>query len=155
MQVEKVDNISYRDFIEQFYIPGKPVIFKNASKAWKARGLFTPSFFRQRFADRETIVEDKPWKMSELLDKIEHSSAEDPAPYPIKFDVDTQIPELKEYLTPLGLNYAKPNWFQSKLFPSIVIGSNTELFLGSPGGKLTTLHIDYYHTNAWVTQLYG
>jgi hypothetical protein len=155
MQVEKVDNITYREFLKRFYIPGIPVVFRNASKAWKARGLFKPAFLRERFADRKTTVAGNAYSMGELLDKIEKSTPENPAPYPIKFDIDSQLPELKEYIKPLGLGYARPNWFQSRLFPSVVIGSSTELFLGSPGGKLTTLHIDYYHTNAWVTQLHG
>jgi histone arginine demethylase JMJD6 len=155
MQVEKVDNITYRDFVKHFYTPGIPVIFKNASKAWKARGIFNPSFFREKFADRKTNVLQQSYTMNQLLDKIETSSPDDPAPYPIKFDIESTLPELKEYLTPLGLGYARPNWFQSKLFPKSVIGSSTELFLGSAGGQLTTLHIDYYHTNAWITQLYG
>jgi histone arginine demethylase JMJD6 len=155
MQVQKVDDISYREFQNEFYKPGIPVVFRNASKAWKARGLFKPDFFRERFAARQTTVLEKTWSMGELLDKIEHSSPEDPAPYPIKFDINSQLPEINEFIKPLGLKYAKPNWFLSKLFPSVVIGSSTELFLGGPGGKLTTLHIDYYHTNAWVTQLYG
>jgi len=34
-------------------------------------------------------------------------------------------------------------------------GGATELFIGGPGGKFPYLHLDYYHLNAWITQLYG
>ena len=51
-EVQKVGDISYKDFIENFYKPGIPVVFKNASKVWKANGLFKPDFFRKNFGDR-------------------------------------------------------------------------------------------------------
>ncbi|HLK28590.1 MAG TPA: cupin-like domain-containing protein [Puia sp.] len=155
MQVQKVENISYKDFMNEFYKPGIPVVFKDASKVWKARGLFTPKYFRDNFSERKTVVNEKEYTMGELLDLIENSSSERPAPYPCKFDIPSKLPELLPLITPLGMNYAVPNWFQSMMFPSVVIGSQTELFLGSPGGKFPVAHIDYFHTNAWVTQLYG
>lgn len=34
-------------------------------------------------------------------------------------------------------------------------GGATELFIGGPGGQFPYMHIDYYHLNAWITQLYG
>lgn len=155
MDVQKVGDITYKEFMQEFYKPGIPVVFKNASKVWKANGLFTPDYFRQNFAERKTVVKEKEYTMGELLGFIENSSSEQPAPYPIKFDIPSTIPELLPLISPLGMRYAVPNWFQSKMFPSVVIGSQTELFLGSPGGKFPVAHIDYYHTNAWVTQLYG
>ncbi len=53
------------------------------------------------------------------------------------------------------MNYAEPNWFESKAFPRKVFGSSIELFFGGPGGKFPIAHIDLFHTNAWITQLYG
>jgi histone arginine demethylase JMJD6 len=155
MDVQKIDNIPYKEFMNEFYKPGVPVVFKNASKVWKANGLFTPDYFRKNFADRKTEVQEKEYTMKELLDLVENSTAEKPAPYPIKFDIPSKIPELLPLINPLGMHYAVPNWFESKMFPSVLIGSQTELFLGGPGGKLPVTHIDYFHTNAWVTQLYG
>jgi hypothetical protein len=91
----------------------------------------------------------------EILKWIENSTPENPAPYPIKFDIPEQLPELINLITPLGMNYAKPNWFESKAFPRKVFGSSIELFFGGPGGKFPIAHIDLFHTNAWITQLYG
>jgi hypothetical protein len=53
------------------------------------------------------------------------------------------------------MHYAEPNWFESKAFPGKVYGSSIELFFGGPGGKFPVAHIDLFHTNAWITQLYG
>ncbi len=155
MEVQKVGDITHKEFMEQFYNPGKPVVFKNASKAWKARDLFTPDYFRKNFGERRTKVNGKEYTMAELLDMIENATEAKPAPYPIIFDVVTKLPEIMPLISPLSMNYAVPNWFESKAFPIKITGSATELFLGSPGGKYPTLHLDFYHTNAWVTQLYG
>jgi histone arginine demethylase JMJD6 len=155
MEVQKVGDISYDEFIKEFYLPGIPVVFKNASKVWKANGLFTPDYFRKNFGERKTVVKGKDYTMSELLDSVESSSVENPAPYPIKYNIQDVLPEIVPLITPQGMKYAEPNYFQSKFFPSVVIGSATELFLGGPGGKFPVVHLDYYHTNAWVTQLYG
>ncbi len=154
MDVQKVENISYNEFVNEFYKPGIPVVFKHASKVWKANGLFTPEYFRKNFADKKTIVNEKEYTMKQLLDMVESSTTDKPAPYPIKFDIPSTLPELEPLISPLGMHYAVPNWFQSKMFPSVLIGSQTELFLGGPGGRIIA-HIDYFHTNAWITQLYG
>jgi histone arginine demethylase JMJD6 len=155
MEVKKVGDISQKEFFNQFYKPGIPVVFKNASKVWKANGLFNPDYFRKNFGGRRTVVNGKEYTMTELLDLIETSSPENPAPYPCKFDIPSQLPEILPLIRPLGMNYAVPNWFESRLFPSQTYGNGTELFLGGPGGKFPVAHIDFFHTNAWITQLYG
>jgi histone arginine demethylase JMJD6 len=155
MQVQKVGDISHKEFIKDFYKPGIPVIFKTASKAWKANGLFTPDYFRKNFGERRTVVNDQEYSVREILDLVENSSADFPAPYPCKFDIPSQLPELLSLISPLGMHYAEPNWFESKAFPGKIYGSAIELFFGGPGGKFPVAHIDLFHTNAWITQLYG
>jgi hypothetical protein len=74
MEVQKVGDIPYADFMQRFYQPGIPVVFKNASKAWKAHGLFKPNYFREHFADRRTSVNDRIYSVREILDLVENSS---------------------------------------------------------------------------------
>lgn len=155
MEIQKVDDIGYEQFIKEFYEPGVAVVLKNASKVWKANGLFTPEYFRKNFGDRTTKVDGKDYTMQEFLNLIENSTKENPAPYPCKYNILTQLPELLQLIFPLGMNYAVPNWFESWIFPKIISGSSVELFLGGPGGKFPYAHIDFYHTDAWITQLYG
>jgi histone arginine demethylase JMJD6 len=155
MQVQKVGEISHGEFMKQFYKPGVPVVLKTASRAWKANGLFTPDYFRKNFADRRTTVNEKECSVREILDLIENSTADHPAPYPCKFDIPSQLPEIMPLISPLGMHYAEPNWFESKAFPGKIYGSAIELFFGGPGGKFPVAHIDLFHTNAWITQLYG
>jgi histone arginine demethylase JMJD6 len=155
MEVQKVGDISYEEFMDGFYKPGIPVIFKNASKVWKANGLFSPNWFRENYGDRVTDVKGQNYSMRDIMNMVETSSEDKPAPYPIIFHIPTVLPELIPLLTPLHLNYALPNWFDRKWFKTGHWGGVTELFIGGPGGKFPYLHLDYYHLNAWITQLYG
>ncbi|HVM88244.1 MAG TPA: hypothetical protein VMT76_08635 [Puia sp.] len=54
------------------------------------------------------MVKDKEYSMTELLDMIEKSSSENPAPYPCIFDIPTQLPRLIPFLTQLEMKYAYP-----------------------------------------------
>jgi histone arginine demethylase JMJD6 len=154
-EVQKVDDISYQEFMDNFYNPGIPVVFKNASKVWKANGLFTPDWFRKNYGDRTIEKGDRTYSMSEIMELVEKSTESNPAPYPFIFNIPEKLPEILPLIDPLNLNYARPNWMESKWFKRGYWGSATEVFIGGPGGKFPYLHLDYYHLNAWVTQLYG
>ena len=155
MTIQKVDDISHQEFMTHFYEPGVPVVFKNAAKVWKAKELFTPDWFREHYGDRKTEKNGINYTMREIMDLAEQSSETNPAPYPLKFNIPEQLPELVPLIEPLNLNYALPNWLESKWFNRGYWGSATELFIGGPGGRFPYLHLDYYHLNAWITQLYG
>ena len=155
MEITRRDDITYEEFIEEHYKPGIPLVFTRAAKVWKANGLFSPDWFRENYPDRETDVRGTRYKMKEVMDLVEKSTTENPAPYPIIFDIPKSIPELMPLLDPLDLNYASPNWLKNKMFQLGKWGGATELFIGGPGGRFPYLHLDYYHLNAWITQLYG
>jgi histone arginine demethylase JMJD6 len=46
MDIIRRDNITYKEFMEEHYKPGIPLVFTNAAKVWKANGLFSPDWFR-------------------------------------------------------------------------------------------------------------
>jgi histone arginine demethylase JMJD6 len=153
--VEKVGDISYGEFMERFYNPGVPVVFRNASKVWKANGLFTPDWFKENFGDRTTEKNGNIYTMRQVMEMVENSTEDAPAPYPFLFDIPTDIPELIPLVSPLNLNYAKPNWLESKWFKRGHWGNATEVFIGGRGGRFPYVHLDYFHLNAWINQLYG
>jgi len=155
MTIQRVGDISHREFMQQFYEPGIPVIFTDAAKVWGAKDLFTPDWFVEHYGDRSTEVRGTTYTMREVFNLLDKSTEDNPAPYPCIFNIPRELPELLPLLQPLDLNYAKPNWFKNKLFSVGSWGSQLELFVGGPGGKFPYLHLDYYHLNAWITQLYG
>jgi len=120
MEVQRKSNISYKEFMEEHHNPGIPVIFTDATKVWKANGLLTPDWFRKNYPDKESDVMDKqtgkPYTMAQVMDLVENSTVEKPAPYPLTFNITHEIPEMMDLLAPLNLNYAKPNWLENKLF---------------------------------------
>lgn len=155
MDIQRVGDISHAEFMRDFYNPGIPVIFQQAAKAWQANGLFTPAWFAEHFGERTTHVKGREYTMREVVSLLENSTPDSPAPYPCIFDIPGALPEILPLLQPLDLNYARPNWLRNKLFSVGKWGGATELFVGGPGGRFPYMHIDYYHLNAWITQLYG
>jgi histone arginine demethylase JMJD6 len=152
--VEKKDNITYDEFVEEHVKKCIPVVFKNASSAWKTNKIFTPDFFRERFGKYETWSGGIKYTMEDILDITAKSTPENPSPYPLSFEIPEQLPELMEMLDPIHMNYAQPNWFRSKIIPYGKFGNNIHLSIGGNGSQYS-LHNDMYHTNAWITQLYG
>jgi len=155
MEVLKKENISYEEFIEEHWKPGIPVVLKNATKRWDAYGVFSPDWFREHYGDRKTSVEGVEYTMREVMDLVEGKDTSRPLPYPCKYHLPTQLPELVSMVSPLDLGYAKPNWLESKWFLRGYWGSALEIFIGGSNGKFPYVHLDYYHLSAWINQLYG
>lgn len=157
MEIKKVDasEITPEQFYEEHWKPGIPLVFKNATKVWGAYNTWTPEFFRSRFGDRRTAVDGKEYTMTEIFDLVEGKDTTRPVPYPCKYHIPTQLPELVDMVKPVNLGFAQPNWLESDWFKRGYWGSALELFIGGPGGKFPYVHIDYYHLSAWVNQLYG
>ena len=109
MEVKKKSNITYEEFIEEHYKKGVPVVFSNASKVWRANGLFTPEWFRNNYPERTTTLKGTTYTMREVIDMIEASTEANPAQYPCTFNIPQELPELMPLLQPLHLNYAYPN----------------------------------------------
>lgn len=157
LQVKKVDasEITYEQFFEEHWKAGVPLVFKNATKVWGAYNTWSPDYLRKRFGDRKTIVNGNTYTMSEILDLVEGKDPSRPVPYPCKFHIPTQLPELVQEVTPLNIGFAKPNWLESSWFKRGYWGSALEMFIGGVGGKFPYVHLDYYHLSAWINQLYG
>jgi len=152
--IEKKDSLTQEEFVEQYAKPRIPVVLKNASMAWESNKIFTPEFFNERFGNYETSLGDRKYTLSQILELTAKSTAENPAPYPILYEIPEQIPELMKLLDPIHMNYSQPNWFRSKLLPYGKLGNSIHLFIGGKGNQYS-LHKDFHHTNAWITQLYG
>lgn len=157
MEVKKVEaaEFSHEQFIEEHWKPGIPLVFKNATRVWGAYSTFSPDWFRQRFGERKTIVDGKEYTMTEIMDLVEGKDTSRPVPYPCKYHLPTQLPEVLDMVMPVNLGFAKPNWLESSWFKRGYWGSALELFIGGTGGKFPYAHVDYYHLSAWINQLYG
>ncbi len=157
MEVKKIDvaDLTYEQFYNEHWLPGIPLVLKNASKVWKANGTFSPDWFRANYGDRKTTVNGTEYTMKEVMDLVEGKDTSRPVPYPCKYELRAQLPELTDMVYPLNLGYAKPNWLESSWFKRGYWGNAVEMFVGGVGGKFPYVHLDYYHLSAWINQLYG
>jgi len=151
--IEKRADLTYREFIDEYLMKVKPVVIQNGTKAWPQH-TFDPNFFRENFGNETKEFEGKTYSINQILELTANSTAENPAPYPITFEIPYDLPEFMKLIKPVHMNFATPNWFDSKLFPYGRFGKNVNLFFGGQGNQYS-LHKDFYHTNAWITQLYG
>lgn len=152
--VDSISNISQREFITKYQKPGLPVVIRNITSTWTSKIDFTPQFFKENFGKHITNFEGKKYTMSEIMDITEQSTVENPAPYPMKFNLLTQLKDILPLIKPLHFNIAQPNWIYSKLFPKNKMGNSIDLFIGGPGNRYT-IHKDAYDVHAWLVQLYG
>jgi histone arginine demethylase JMJD6 len=135
MKVHKLDDISSAFYMQDFYQPAIPVVFKNASKVRTAEGRFSPYRFRSDFGDRTTEVKEKTCNLLQFMGMNEGSSESNPAPYRCISDMPETIPGIMSLLGPLNLNYAKPNWLESKWINKGHWKGAKKLFFGGPGGR--------------------
>ena len=156
IRVEKKYRMSYQEFADSHLFANYPVVIGDAADGWLAKGKFTPQFFKDRYADREVIINGKPYNFGEILDWMMTATEANPAPYPCTLQLERDYPELLPDVMP-RLRYSLPDRIQSKLLPNrLLAGANTlELFFGSPGGQFPYVHYDYMCLHAFITQIYG
>jgi histone arginine demethylase JMJD6 len=132
----------------------RPVIVTGGIDHWKAKGKWTPDFFRQHYAARTVKVDDKEWQLGELIERIVASSPQQPAPYLRNELLDRWPAELRADITPMPA-CTQPNWLEHWAFPSRDRYTFVELYIGGAGAKFPVLHYDGLHTHAFLMQLYG
>lgn len=155
IQIDRRKNLSPEAFRAEYYEPHRPVVMSGPSKTWRALEVLTPAYLKERIGHVRISFDSGTYSVREILERLEASDPANPAPYPCKLNLDTQVPELKQLFDPLPLVHSEPNRVKSPLVMAHRFGSKNELFLGGPGGEFPYIHYDYYHLNAWVTQVYG
>jgi hypothetical protein len=141
-------------FRDEYLLPLRPVVLTGGLTHWRASGTWTPDFFRQHHGGRDVTVDGRSWKLADLLDRIEASSADSPAPY-LRNEWLAEWPkQVLEDITPMP-ECTLPNWLDSWAFPSRTHPTFVELYIGGAGAQFPLLHFDNWHTHAFLMQLYG
>lgn len=154
--INKKYGMSREEFERDHLRAGVPVVIGDATAAWPARTTFTPAMFRTRFGDRKVTVGDREYRLADLLDELEKSSPDKPAPYPCNFDLDTLFPELVAEVEPRH-RFSLPDRTNHPLIPRRLLGgaATFEIFFGGPGGKFPYMHYDYMGLHAFINELVG
>jgi hypothetical protein len=152
--VDRRQGLSAREFATRYLRTLTPVILTDALEAWPARKQWTLPFFRERYGSRKVSVDGKEYMLADLLERIEQSTPEEPAPYLRNLLIEDWAPELLHDIQPLPA-HTRPNWFDSRLFPERRSLTSIELYIGGAGATFPTLHYDNLHTHAFLMQLAG
>jgi hypothetical protein len=154
--VERRAGLGVAEFIERYRDPRRPVILTDAAREWPLYGVATPDWFRQHHGDHVVRVRGHDYRLAELLDLLENSTAERPAPYPCKFEIAKNFRALLDDASP-RFAYSLPDRQANPLVPQHLFRyvNNLEIFFGGPGGEFPYLHYDVMRLHAWITQLHG
>jgi hypothetical protein len=146
--------LTRRAFFFEYVRQLKPVIVTDAFEHWPARTRWTLSFFRERYGSRRVTVDDVPYRFSDLIDLVERSPANTPAPYLRNLLIERWAPELLADIFPLP-HHTRPNWLDSRFFPERPSLTSIELYVGGAGAVFPVLHYDNLHTHAFLMQIAG
>ena len=156
IQVDRRTGLTHQEFVNEYRNPGKPVIFTDLSKNWPAVSKLTPEYFQENFGNKQFEISGKFYKLSEIIELLKNSTKENPAPYPLKFDIRSDFSELVPDISPRP-SIAQPDRTHSSLIPKMLLDNlyDLEIFFGGPGGEFPYLHYDFLGLYAYINQIYG
>lgn len=154
--IDKRCNISQRELLAEYIEPGLPVVLTDATDHWKARGKFTPAFFKEHYGHLTKEIKGQTYSLAEVADLILTSSAENPAPYPFNLNIERFFPELLADIKP-EIIFGKSDRVKHPLLPKLMLRGTQvyELFMGGNGASFPFLHVDALFLHTQITQLYG
>lgn len=152
--IDRVSGLSHPAFVRKYVMPMLPVVVTDATAHWRALGLWTPEYFRDRYGATEVLIDKKPWKLRDYMEALLASTPSSPAPYLRNVLLEKWLPEAMPDISPLPRCIA-PNWLDSRLFPSRDSLRALEIYIGAAGAKFPVLHYDALHTHAFLMQIYG
>ena len=130
------------------------MIVTDAISHWRALGRWTPQFFKTEYGHLSVKVDDETMVLGDLIDRIEASTPDAPAPYLHNQLLADWPPELFAEVLPMP-QCSQPNWLESRFFPSRNNLSPVEAYIGGRGARFPRIHYDGWHTHAFLMQLYG
>jgi hypothetical protein len=156
LPIERRSSPGLAEFRHRYLVPRQPVILTDAAAGWPLYGRATPEHFRRLYGHRQVRVLGQPMRLAELLDVLHASTEERPGPYPCKYEIANEFPDLLAEVSP-RLACSMPDRQDNALLPQRLFDgvNNLEIFFGGPGGRFPYLHFDVLHLHAWITQLHG
>ena len=111
--------LPYREFVQQYLLPRRPVILTDAISQWTAVSRWTPEYLKDKIGDRKAPFRGPPESQCtfhEVAEQIVNSTPEKPGVYMQNVNIQRDLPEVFEDVTP-RIRYAIPDWKSSRLMP--------------------------------------
>ena len=153
-EIDRRVGLTREQFEQEYLLPLRPVVLTDAIEHWSALGRWSPAFFKTHYGHLKIKVDREVMTLGELVDRIDASTDERPAPYLRNQPLSDWPAELRAEVSPMP-ECTRPNWLESRLFPSRTDLSFVEVYIGGMGAKFPVLHYDNWHTHAFLMQLYG
>jgi cupin-like protein len=153
-QIDRRAGLTRTEFAAEYLSPPRPVILTDAISHWPALGRWTPEYFKTEYGDLEVAVDGEAMTLRHLIERIEASTSEAPAPYLRNQRLAAWPPQLCADVSPMPA-CTQPNWLDSRVFPSRHPLSSVEAYIGGRGARFPVLHYDGLHTHAFLMQLHG
>jgi hypothetical protein len=154
ISVARRANLQHDEFVEHYLRPLRPVILTDAINHWAALTKWTPDFFKACHGSVALTIDGQQYRMSDFIDLVLDSSVARPAPYLRNELLENRFPELLPDIFPMP-DCTRPNWVESRLFPSKQSHTFLELYIGGRGAVFLVLHYDGRHKHAFLMQIYG
>ena len=154
--IDRRSQISRRELLNEYILPGLPVILTGACDAWEAMGKITPEYLKVHYGHLTKTLMGKVYTLAEYVDLLATSTPENPVPYPFNIDIEAQMPELLNMMKP-EIVYGRSDRINHPLLPRYLLRGTVlyELFLGGNGARFPYLHFDALCMHTQITQLYG
>jgi len=153
-QIDRRAGLSRDEYEREYLHPLRPVILTDAISHWGALGRWSPEFFKKEYGALEVEVDGETMALGDLIDRVEASTDDNPAPYLRNQALAEWPPELSSDVFPMP-DCTQPNWLESRVFPNGENLSSVEVYIGGQGAQFPVLHYDGLHTHAFLMQLYG
>jgi hypothetical protein len=98
--LERRSGISPSEFKSRYLLPRKPVVLEDAVPDWPVLGLWDLEYFRREFDLMDIDVDGTSYNLRHLMDLIERSSIEAPAPYMRTKKIPNLFPRLMKDIQP-------------------------------------------------------
>lgn len=151
--VERCRNPDVREFEACYLQLRRPVVLTDALRDWQALRVFTPNFFRQRFANVVVQSTAGDVALGEAIDRQLESSRENPgAPACTLADCTELLP----YLTP-RFPCSLPSRHGHRLLPQGVFEmlNRLQITFGGSARCFSPLRCNALRTHAWIAQIHG
>jgi Cupin-like domain len=153
-QIDRREGLSRDEFEREYLRPLRPVILTDAISHWGALGRWSTQFFKEQYGDLQVEVDGEAMALGDLIDRVEASTDDNPAPYLRNQALAEWPPELSADVFPMP-DCTQPNWLESRAFPKGQALASVEVYIGGQGAQFPILHYDGLHTHAFLMQLQG
>jgi hypothetical protein len=160
-ELPRIVGPSIDEFMNEYVLKKRPVIITGGLDSWNAKN-WNLDILKEKIGNKEfsfrTETGRRKAHFDEMIDQIQNSHNERPAPYLRNIDLLETFPELKDDVFPI-IPYMQNNWRNHwawpKKWPIHVQKNQLELFISARSVALPMLHLDYWGMNAFIAQIYG